>query len=221
MQPEILPIVERLKSPEPVKWLFAGDSITHGALHTWGWRDYTELFAERIRFELGRKGDFVIKSGLSGWSTRDLLDNLEWNVLQFQADVVSIMLGVNDSKNGESGLGEFQDQYNAILDRLMQGSRSRVLLHTTNPIWPQAVERASLPLYNAKILQIARERKLPVIDHWAHWAQAIREVDFRAVSWMSDELHPNVHGHRAMAQLLFRELGIWDAAGTSCRFFVP
>jgi len=41
----------RMSSDIPVKWLFAGDSITHGALHTWGWRDYTEHFSERIRYD--------------------------------------------------------------------------------------------------------------------------------------------------------------------------
>ena len=34
---------------EPVRWVFTGDSITHGAAHTIGWRDYTELFDERAR----------------------------------------------------------------------------------------------------------------------------------------------------------------------------
>lgn len=38
-----------LKADRPLKWLFTGDSITHGALHTFGWRDYAELFAERVR----------------------------------------------------------------------------------------------------------------------------------------------------------------------------
>ena len=55
-------VKELLRGEYPVKWLFYGDSITHGALHTFGWRDYTELFAERLRFELGRTMDTV--SGL-------------------------------------------------------------------------------------------------------------------------------------------------------------
>ncbi|MEI8078893.1 MAG: GDSL-type esterase/lipase family protein [bacterium] len=221
MQPAMMPIVERLASGTPIKWLFAGDSITHGALHTWGWRDYTELFSERIRFEMRRIRDFVIKSALSGWNTQNLHEHLEWNIMQFKADVVSIMIGINDSQDGAGGVKNFYDHYNAILDQIMQNPTTLVMLHTTNPIWPQAVERASLPLYNDKIIQIARERKLPVIDHWAYWPQAIKEIDFRAISWMNDSLHPGVYGHRAMAHLLFRELGIWDNASYTSRFFVP
>ena len=45
-------IQKLIRSAEPVKWLFYGDSITHGAVHTFGARDYTEHFTERVRFEL-------------------------------------------------------------------------------------------------------------------------------------------------------------------------
>jgi hypothetical protein len=51
-----------LRTEKPVKWLFYGDSITHGAAHTRGWRDYTEIFSERIRTELQRAEDVVIKT---------------------------------------------------------------------------------------------------------------------------------------------------------------
>ena len=52
----------------PLRWVFTGDSITHGAVHTYGWRDYTELFSERLRYEMGRRRDMVIKTGISGWT---------------------------------------------------------------------------------------------------------------------------------------------------------
>ncbi|HEU5326569.1 MAG TPA: hypothetical protein VFU78_00670, partial [Thermomicrobiales bacterium] len=48
------PVRALLQGVEPVRWVFAGDSITHGAAHTIGWRDYTELFGERVRWELRR-----------------------------------------------------------------------------------------------------------------------------------------------------------------------
>src|SRR6185369_10691115 len=47
-------------------WVFTGDSITHGALHTLGWRSYPEHFAERVRWELKRMRDVVINTGISG-----------------------------------------------------------------------------------------------------------------------------------------------------------
>jgi hypothetical protein len=38
---------------------------------------------------------------------------------------------------------------------------------------------------------------------------------------MDDAFHPNAHGHRAFAHLLFRELGIFDETSNVCRLLVP
>jgi hypothetical protein len=31
-----------LSQPDPIRWIFAGDSITQGVVYTAGWRDYTD-----------------------------------------------------------------------------------------------------------------------------------------------------------------------------------
>jgi acyl-CoA thioesterase I len=60
------PLKNLLANKEPIIWVFTGDSITHGALHTFGWRSYVEHFAERVRFEMRRMTDVVINTGISG-----------------------------------------------------------------------------------------------------------------------------------------------------------
>ena len=87
-------IKQLLRADRPVKWLFYGDSITHGALHTFGWRDYTQIFAERLRYEMGRSMDVVINTAISGNSTRELLQGFDWRVAQFQPDVLLLMIGI-------------------------------------------------------------------------------------------------------------------------------
>ncbi len=222
MQQGMIRIAERMKSDMPVKWLFAGDSITHGALHTWGARDYVEHFAERVRYEMGRKRDMVIKTGISGWSTQQVRDDIEWNILQFQSDVVSIMIGMNDSTTGREGVGKFRDNYCFILDRVLEKKGTYVILHTTNPIWDQAKDRrGELPLYVEEIRRIAAERQLPLVDHWDYWNRAWTESGGRRNYWMNDALHPGAYGHIAFVHLLFKELGIFDPASNVCRFFVP
>src|SRR5437763_63070 len=89
-------VTHRFTAQQPTKWLFNGDSITHGALHTFGWRDYVELFHERLRFELARGMDVVINTAISGDSTRGLLETFDWRVAQFRPDVVFLMIGMND-----------------------------------------------------------------------------------------------------------------------------
>ena len=59
-------IKEILKSDNGITWLFYGDSITQGVKHCGGSKNYSEIFSERVRYELGRKKDIVINSGISG-----------------------------------------------------------------------------------------------------------------------------------------------------------
>lgn len=77
-----------LECSDPVKWLFYGDSITHGAVHTFGRRDYTEYFAERVRAEMGRRMDMILNTAISGNTTQDLLESFDWRVAHFRPDVV-------------------------------------------------------------------------------------------------------------------------------------
>ena len=86
------------RSSEPRTWLFYGDSITHGAAHTHGFRAFPEIFAERIRWELRRLYDVVINTAISGQTTVQLLDEkrYDWRVRRFQPDAVFILIGMND-----------------------------------------------------------------------------------------------------------------------------
>lgn len=212
---------ELLKGESPVKWVFTGDSITHGAKHTVGWRDYVELFCERLRWELGRSRDVVIKTGISGWTIERIADDLEWNVLQFQPGCVSIMVGMNDCPQGPQGLDRFRETYLRTISRIREEAGAEVLLHTPN--WTLAtggdVRMQLLPAYAEAIRDIAREANAPLIDHFAEWLEA--DPTGAMHHWIGHGCHPNEYGHRAMAHALFRALGIWDDASWTCQLNVP
>ena len=104
-------IRQLLTRDEPTKWVFTGDSITHGKMHTMGWRDYTELFSERVRFELGRSRDIVIKTGVGGGKISTIANDLEWKVVLFNPDCVSIMIGANDCIQGPDNIEAFTETY--------------------------------------------------------------------------------------------------------------
>jgi lysophospholipase L1-like esterase len=65
-----------LAGSAPIVWVFTGDSVTQGGVHTMGWRSYSELFHERVRQELSRVQDTVINTGVNGDTTSGLLKNL-------------------------------------------------------------------------------------------------------------------------------------------------
>ena len=217
------PTMERIKKyltqDQPQKWLFYGDSITHGARHTCGHRDYVELFSERLRFEMARTMDLVVNSAISGDNTRGLLEGFEWRVAQFKPDVVFVMIGMNDCSDGNDiSLGEFRDN----LDRLtgLIGELGAIpVLQTTCPILPnQAPDRSpNFDAFMDAVRAVAADREIPLIDHTKFW----REHSESHFFWMSNEFHPNHFGHRAFARHLFEGLGIWNPDSDSCRLYVP
>ena len=212
-------VKQLLKSETPIKWIFYGDSITHGALHTFGLRDYVELFSERLRFELGRPMDLVITTAISGDNTRGLLDSFDWRVGQFRPDVVFIMIGMNDcSANNDIGPEEFEANLNRLADRLQEIGAVAVL-QTTCPILPgQAPDRAPhFDTYMDLVRQVAARRDLPLVDHTRFW----QEHPDSHFYWMSNAFHPNGHGHRAFAAHLYHALGMHDPSSHSCRLHIP
>src|SRR3954470_4158836 len=128
------PITKQLAGKEPLTWVFTGDSITHGALHTLGWRSYPEHFAERVRWGLRRMRGVVINTGISGDRTGGLLKDLDWRVLRFQPHVVSVMLGMNDAGAGVAGRETYRKNLQAIVDKVMADG-AIPLLNTPNTVY--------------------------------------------------------------------------------------
>jgi len=208
-----------LSRSEPVKWLFYGDSITHGASHTFGMRDYTEHFAERIRTEMGRRMDVVLKTAISGNTTEDLLESFDWRVAHFKPDVVFLMIGMNDcSTDRKITLTRFRKNLHKLADGI-EACGGLVVLQTTCPILRNTApdREKQFPVFMEAIRDIARERSLPLVDHEAFW----RKNPDKHFQWMSNAFHPNAVGHLAFAQELFRQLGIFDPKSVTGRLFVP
>lgn len=210
-----------LTGKEPVCWLFTGDSITHGALHTFGWRSYPEHFAERVRWELKRVRDIVINTGISGDRTGGLLNDLDWRVLHLKPNVVSIMLGMNDCTAGPEGREVFRKNLTAIVEKV-QAAGAIPLLNTPNTIYfKNAIERADLPAYAVIVREVAAAMKAGLVDHWAHWEKTKPAQD-SLLPWVADQsIHPGVYGHREFAKVIFRELGIFDPESPTCKLEVP
>lgn len=81
---------------EPVTWVFAGDSITHGCMHTDYLRNYQEHFTQALKATPERARDTVVNTGVSGATTRELMEYFNAWVADYQADVVFLCFGMND-----------------------------------------------------------------------------------------------------------------------------
>ncbi len=211
---EDLKAIQRLLAgKEPLKWVFAGDSITQGAKHTFGYRSYPEIFAERVRWELRRVRDLIINSAISGNTSADILNDYEWRIGQFKPAVVSVFVGTNDSAvSRQISPEKFRQNLDAIINNLRAGGAIPILHTPSIVITEKAVGRESLPEYVRTIRELAAEKGVILVDNWDYWQKtAIEspEADLYRV-WLNDELHPNGKGHLEIAQLLFKKLSIFD-----------
>ncbi len=214
---------ELLQRKDPVTWVFTGDSITHGAFHTMGWRSYVEIFAERVRFELKRSRDIVINTGISGNRMTGLVPDADWRVHRFQPHVVSLMMGMNDCVAGPSGRDTYRTELTKFFAMLTE-RKTELLLHTPNPIVvidPAKELRNDLPAYVDILRKFAADNAIPLIDHYQHWQETRKDI-YAMIYVLNDaNIHPNHFGHSLLANLIFDKLGIYDPASRVCRMFVP
>jgi len=214
-------------SEKPIKWLFYGDSITHGAAHTAGWRDYTEIFSERVRTELQRSEDVVIKTAYNGNTTRHLLDNFDWRVRQFQPHVVLIMIGMNDccveNRQPRVPLEEFRHNLLSLVKQIRGLSSALPILQTTCPILNGMDPKREpyLGKYMAEVREVSKQTQSPLVDHYAYWKRQAGLIRHVPGAWMDDALHPNEKGHRVFAGFLFKKLGIFDVKSKTCKMADP
>jgi lysophospholipase L1-like esterase len=201
-------IASLLSRPDPIRWVFAGDSITHGSVHTFGCRDYTELFSERVRTELRRLRDVVIKTGVGGWTVSDLSADLEWSILQHRPAVLSIGVGMNDCKAG----AEAADSFRENLVKLIADVRAvlpdvALILHTPPRILQLDGLRAPhLAAFAERICDAAEQTNAVLVDHFAAWRSCWE--DGTLIYRLSDAIHPNHFGHRILANQLLTSIGL-------------
>ena len=220
---ELAQIKALFDKPDPITWLITGDSITHGALHTHGFRSYPEHFAERIRWEMRRVRDVVINTGISGDRVPGLAGDLEHRLLRFKPTVVSIMMGMNDATAGPEGRDAFRTGYLELIDRLRKESNALILLHTPNPITPVAGERrGDLPAYAQIIREVAEDRGVALCDQEKRWQEyiAARKTD---INYLLNDgtIHPNGQGHVLFAHEMCKTLGIYDPDSNTGRLYLP
>ena len=202
-----------LKGKKEVTWVITGDSITHGAKHTNGWRCYPEHFNERVRWELGRKNDVFINTGVSGEITDGLLKAFDFRVARFKPDFVSINLGMNDCGKMTP------DKFRANLLELVKRVRALgavPVLQVPNTVLAGNNRGPKLPPFCAVVREVAAQEKVLLVDHRADWEKAAGFSDAPA-KWMNDPIHPNGVGQAEMAKTMFRNLGIFDPKSATCR----
>lgn len=187
------------KSEKIVKWLFAGDSITHGCRHTNNYPRFSEYFDFSLRQNKSRKNDIVYNTGVSGATTQDCIKyKFDW-LERFEYDVCFICFGMNDCFKNIVSVYDFSNNIRQIVSIVREKGAVPVLQT------PQTSSRQNyFEDYKTVLKKIADDEEILFVDINSYWQENIKVLK----KFMSDSIHPNQYGHLLWAQILLKSLGL-------------
>jgi acyl-CoA thioesterase-1 len=189
-----------------------GDSITKG--YREGVRS-DETFSAFLEAALKKQGlDVKVANvGIGGERTDQALERLDKDVIAKKPQFVTIMYGTNDSyvdkgaKTSRLTVEKYRDNLRALVVRLRKAGIEPVLM--TEPRWgdkagPNGLgEHPNMRLepFVEACREVARDLKVPLVDHYKTWSRK-RDEGVDIGGWTTDQCHPNVAGHRVMAETM-------------------
>ena len=181
-----------------------GDSVTGVYYHTGGRRAYPEMLELGLRRRFPQTPVTVINAGISGNTTQNGLDRLETDVLSKKPDLVTISFGLNDVVRVTPEA--FRVNLETLVVRCRE-QRSEVVLCTPNAV----IDTASRPInkvvdYCEIIRNVGRAMSVPVCDQYQAGIRLKNRAPWTWRLTLSDEIHPNMDGHKRMAEELCRTI---------------
>ncbi|MFN8857332.1 MAG: SGNH/GDSL hydrolase family protein, partial [Planctomycetaceae bacterium] len=144
----------------------------------------------------------VINAGISGNTTADALRRLEADVLNHRPHLVTIMFGLNDMVSLSAI--QFETNLNSLVDQI-QAQGAEIILGTPNDVIENVGRPRKTLMESCLIItKVGKERGVPVCQINSAYAQ-YRDIDPKSWRFLfSDEIHPNMDGHRLNARLFNR-----------------
>lgn len=187
-------------SEKPLTIVCLGDSVTGVYYHTGGRRAYPEMLEVALKKLHPDTPVKVINAGISGHTADMGLERLERDVLVHRPDLVTVSFGLNDVA------GRTPEAYRSNLEKIVAKCREqhcRVVLCTPNAVIETGGRpRKRIEEYCQILREVAKQSGAAVCDQYQA-GEALRAQDPRA--WrltLSDEIHPNLDGHKRMAEEL-------------------
>ena len=191
--------VEDLRGGCDVAIVAFGDSITAGFAVRRGfpsfWKEMLQQNYPEARIEL-------INSGTSGDTSADGLARLDWSVLSYEPDLVTINFGINDCAFG-LGLDEFELNLVQMVRRIRSGPNAEILLLSSQPLETPPYDKMVLDYYQA-VQRTAQEMDVGFVDVYGAWMQRVRQGTPLGSLILPGLDHPNEAGYMIIAEELMR-----------------
>ena len=191
------------------KILFQGDSITdanrgpHDAPDAGLGHGYAYLVAARLSADRPDQRLVFYNRGVSGNNIHDLGARWEEDALAMRPDVVSVLIGVNDTA-AEMPFDEFETAYDTLLQRTKATlPRARLVLCEPFALLPREGDGA-VNVWEGNVRQRARIVEKLAVKYGARFVRFQKIFDEAtkrapAERWLYDGIHPTHAGHQKMA----------------------
>lgn len=174
-----------------------GDSITAGYAVR---RGFPSFWLEALRQKFPDSRIEMINSGISGDTSQDGLARLDWAVLSYEPDLVTINFGINDCVLG-LGLEEFELNFVQMVHRIRAGPNSEILLLSSQPLETTPYDRLVLDYYQA-VERVAKEMDVGFVDVYGAWMGRVHAGTSLGSFILPGLDHPNEAGYRIIAEEL-------------------
>ena len=200
-----------------MKILFQGDSITDAGRDR---RNYHHMgggypkYASALIAEAFPNTDFeFINFGISGNRTCQLFDRLYKDGIEFQPDIISILIGVNDiwHREGSERIAttdqQIETNYRAILTRLKEQTNAKILILTPylldcdNKEWIREGLKTVLPIIE-KLADEFADAYVPLHTLFDEAMKTQPEPQF----YSGDGVHPNANGAEFIGKHYFEAI---------------
>ncbi len=189
------------------KVAFLGDSITQ-----FGWSrpgGYVHLVADAL--ESAGVKIAVVPAGVSGNTSRNMLDRLEKSVLIQMPAWMTLSCGVNDVWHHDAthvDLEPYKANITAIVDKAQAAGVKVVILTATMIKEVDNPDNQALAPYNDFLRQLAKERNLPLADLNALCWKALKARTGDDNLLTVDGVHMNPDGNMVMAAGILEAFGM-------------
>ena len=190
--------------------LFQGDSITDGNRgrngdpnHILG-HGYAFLIAARFGAAMPERNLIFLNRGISGNKVSDLAARWEKDALELKPDMLSILIGINDSMK-KVPIDDFENVYDGLLAAAVAANPKVHLVLCEPFILPvgrskQEFEEVleDVKLRQAVVFRLAVKYRAAVV----HFQKVFDDACKRAPAeyWIWDGVHPTYSGHQLMAE---------------------
>lgn len=189
----------------PIKISTLGDSLTYGQGADNFSEAYPYLLAKKIAGE--KQTVTLAPFAFPGAMTSDLINNYLDQVVAFQPDIATVLIGVNDLHNRVSLL-EFKENYQKIITALKTNPQSKIYLISLPFIGDNVL---MLPpyqkyffeetkKYNEVVKALAKENQVEYIDITTETAELFKKSGNH---YSADHFHPSALGYKIFEQLIY------------------